>query len=233
MEKEYKFCPQCGNKVEKDAKFCDACGYNFETKESRSTESQNQSSTQGSQVGQFMNNLNKKVVIAAIGIAVVLVVGFYFLTGNFAIAGEYEALDWVGTESNTSFEISKKGVATIIENSEYDGSRYEVGLPLIYDKATETYILNTDKKVALSIAGPLADLGTDGMEEIDQIIALLGLEKEVEGENLVLSGEIDFSLLEIADIAGSLSFITDDFIIEDKGNDMITVAGETFIKVEE
>ncbi|MFL2072445.1 zinc-ribbon domain-containing protein [Marinilactibacillus psychrotolerans] len=226
MDKEYKFCPECGNKVEKEAKFCDACGYNFVMKESRPSETKQQ-------VSQLINKLNKKIIMAAFGVVIVLAAGFYFLRGNFAIAGEYKSLDSVAYGSSTSLEISKKGIATIVESSEYDDARYEVGLPLVYVDQTETYTIDTDKKVALSITGPLADLGADDIEEIDQFVAMLGLTRETEGENMVLSGEIDFALLKMADIGGSLASIADEFVIVDKGNDQLDISGETFIKVVE
>lgn len=226
MDKEYKFCPECGNKVEKEAKFCDACGYNFVTKESRPSGTKQQ-------VSQLMNKLNKKMIMAAFGLVIVLAAGFYFSRGNFAIAGEYKSLDSVAYGSSTSLEISKKGMATIVESSEYDDARYEVGLPLVYVDQIETYTIDTDKKVALSITGPLADLGADDIEEIDQFVAMLGLTRETEGENMVLSGEIDFALLKMADIGGSLASIADEFVIVDKGNDQLDISGETFIKVVE
>lgn len=226
MEKEFKFCPQCGNKVEKSAKFCDACGYNFITKEERT----NETAPQPSNIS-LKDKLNKRVLTAALVIGLVLVIGIYFSSNNFEIAGEYESLDAI--DSGTTLEISKKGIATIIETSEYDESRYEVGLPLIYDDQTETYSIDVDKKIALSIAGPLADVGSDDMEQIDQFIKLLGLTKETEGENMVLSGEIDFALLEMANLGGDISSLVDEFIIVDKGNDLLDIAGESFIKINE
>ncbi|GEQ33803.1 hypothetical protein B795N_16850 [Marinilactibacillus psychrotolerans] len=56
--------------------------------------------------------MNKRFLKVALCIGLVVVLGIYFLSNNFANAGEYESLD--GIVSETNHKISKKGVATII-----------------------------------------------------------------------------------------------------------------------
>lgn len=79
IEQEFKFCPNCGNKLSKDSVFCSKCGYSFKTKMNISAESPSLSKKKTKGLTKFMTFLQVIATLLLFGGILLTVFSYIYI----------------------------------------------------------------------------------------------------------------------------------------------------------
>lgn len=203
MNRDKKFCPNCGEQLNFEDKFCQKCGFNFETREFTKSE-ENKVETK--------DNNKKNMQLGLIGgvILLLFVVVYFVINKNtVSIAGTYMPED-NHPDDSLVLEISSDGKTKL--------SGDETDLTMEYNfyikpLDNNTYIMDGEKKGDFEFSIPTYDKTDEALEylndfkyDLEETLAAYDVTIEINNGKGILSG--GFS---IEDLMESDEYTSDEF----------------------
>ncbi|SHE86874.1 zinc-ribbon domain-containing protein [Atopostipes suicloacalis DSM 15692] len=181
MNKDYKFCPNCGEQLMTEDNFCQKCGFNFEAREvSGNAEYAAETKDQ--------NRKHKQLGFIGGVILLLLVVVYFFMNKmSVSVAGTYVPSN-LSSEEKGLLEISRNGKTKLTAGD------FEESIELIFyiePFGSDTYRLDTEKDLEIRYAAPIDATEFDYVvESTGEDFEQYGLTVDYENGMGILSGSL-------------------------------------------